>query len=68
MGPDIISAEALKSHIKVTEKLFYIQLKKICEEGQVLKDWEEEYLFMISKKGGLRECEDYRSITLLSIT
>ncbi|VDP72970.1 unnamed protein product, partial [Schistosoma mattheei] len=66
-GPDNISTEALKSDIEVTTNTIHLLFKKICEEEQVPMNWKERHLIQIPKKGDLSKCENYRSITLLSI-
>ncbi|VDP27311.1 unnamed protein product [Schistosoma curassoni] len=55
-GPDNIPAEALKADVA------------IWDEGQVLTEWKEGILIKIPKKGDLSNCDNYRGITLLSIT
>ncbi|KAK4471060.1 hypothetical protein MN116_000571 [Schistosoma mekongi] len=66
-GPDNILAEALKSDIDLTAKIFHVLFKKIWEEEQVPADWKEGCLIKIPKKGDLSKCDNYRGITLLSI-
>ncbi|VDP27536.1 unnamed protein product [Schistosoma curassoni] len=66
-GPDNIPAEALKSDVKVTTSMLYLLFKKIWEEEQVPMDWKEGHLIKIPKKD-LSKCENYRGITLLSVS
>ncbi|VDO89513.1 unnamed protein product [Schistosoma margrebowiei] len=67
-GPDNIPAEALKSDIEVTTNMLHLLFRKIWEEKQVPMDWKEGHLIKIPKKGDLSKCENYRGITLLSIS
>ncbi|CAI2724458.1 unnamed protein product [Schistosoma spindalis] len=66
-GSDNAPAETLKSDTEVTTNMLHLLSKKIWEEEQVPMDWKEGHLIKIRKKGDLRECENYRGITLLSI-
>ncbi|VDP43416.1 unnamed protein product [Schistosoma curassoni] len=67
--PDTMPAEALKSDREVTESMLYFLFRKIWEEKQVPQtDWKEKHLIKIPKKGYLSKFENYRGITLLSIT
>ncbi|CAH8567532.1 unnamed protein product [Schistosoma intercalatum] len=66
-GPDNIPAEALKEDVAATAKILHILFNKIWDEEQVPKDWKEGLLIKIPKKGDLSKCDNYRSITLLSI-
>lgn len=49
-----------------TEQLYKI-FKKIWEEEQIPKDWEEGTIIKIKKKGDSTICDNWRGITLLSI-
>ncbi|CAH8613024.1 unnamed protein product [Schistosoma curassoni] len=66
-GSDNIPAEALKADVAVTARILHILFNKIWDEEQVPKDWKEGLLIKIPKKGDLSKCDNYRSITLLSI-
>ncbi|VDP56196.1 unnamed protein product [Schistosoma curassoni] len=66
-GPDNIPAEALKADVAVTARILHIFFSNICYEEQVPTDWKEGHLIKIPKKDDLSKCDDYRSITLLSI-
>ncbi|CAH8651467.1 unnamed protein product [Schistosoma guineensis] len=64
-GPDNIPAEALKSDIEVTIDMLHL-FKKIWGEEQVPMDW-KGHLINIPKKD-LSKCENYRGITLMSVS
>ncbi|VDO55213.1 unnamed protein product [Schistosoma margrebowiei] len=66
-GTENILAEALKSDIELTTNILHLLFKKICEEEKVVMDWKEGQLIKIANKGDLRNCENYRGITLLSV-
>ena len=66
-GPDHIPAEALKAVVDTSVELLYPLFGKIWEEEEVPADWREGYLIKIPKKGDLRNCANYRGITLLSV-
>lgn len=67
-GPDYIPPEALKADIdssaRVLDKLF----TKIWTEERYPQDWKEGHIVKLPKKGDLRNCENYRGISLISIT
>ncbi|VDP05624.1 unnamed protein product, partial [Schistosoma curassoni] len=66
-GADNIPAEAPKADVAATARILHILFSKIWDEEQVPKDWKEGLLVKIPKKGDLSNCDNYRSITLLSI-
>ncbi|VDP78017.1 unnamed protein product, partial [Schistosoma curassoni] len=66
-GPDNIPAEILKADVTATARILHILFNKIWDEEQVPRDWKEGLLIKIPKKGDLRNCDNYRGITLLSI-
>ncbi|VDP73687.1 unnamed protein product [Schistosoma curassoni] len=68
VGPDNILAEALKSDIEVTTNMLHLLFKKIWEEEQVPMNWKEGHLIKTPKKEDLSKCENYRGITLLSVS
>ncbi|VDP37483.1 unnamed protein product [Schistosoma mattheei] len=67
-GPDNVPPEALKADVAATAKILHILFNKIWDEEQVPKDWKEGLLIKIPKKGDLSNCDNYRGITLLSIS
>ncbi|VDP78621.1 unnamed protein product, partial [Schistosoma curassoni] len=52
-GPDDIPSEAPKADIAATARILHILFNKIWDEEQVPKDWKEELLIKIPKKGDL---------------
>ncbi|VDP73631.1 unnamed protein product [Schistosoma mattheei] len=67
-GSDNTPAEAFKADEVITAKILHILFNKTWDEEQVPTDWKEGHLIKIPKKGYLNKCEDYRGITLLSIS
>ncbi|VDP61197.1 unnamed protein product [Schistosoma curassoni] len=67
-GPDNIPAEALKTDVAVTARILHYLFNKIWDGEQVPTDWKEGLLIKIPKKGDLSNCNNYRGITLLSIS
>ncbi|VDP69626.1 unnamed protein product [Schistosoma mattheei] len=65
VGPDNISADALKADVAVTARIFHILFSKIWDEEQIPIDWKEGHLIKIPGKGNLSKCDYYRGITLL---
>ena len=63
-GPGGIPAEALKASIDTSTEIIYKLLAKICDNEDIPKDWREGNLVKLPKKGGLRECSNYRGIML----
>jgi hypothetical protein len=46
--------------------MLYPLLEKIWKEEKIPKEWEEGLIIMISKKGDLSNCNNWRGIALLS--
>ena len=66
-GPDGINAEILKADLDASTNAMYDLISKIWEIEQIPKDWKEGHIIKLPKKGDLRECKNYRGITLLSV-
>jgi hypothetical protein len=45
----------------------YNLFKKIWEEENIPEEWKEGILIKLPKKGGLRDCNNYRGIMPLSV-
>ena len=65
-GPDEIPAEAIKADIETTVNMLYSLFSKICEKEEVPAQWKEGIIIKLPRKGGLRDCNSYRGIMLLS--
>jgi len=50
------------------EQKIYNLIRKIWQDEQMPKDWEEEIIYPIYKKGDGSVCSNYRGITLLNVT
>ena len=66
-GPDHIPPEALKADINTMMEILYKLFEAIWIEEVVPNDWKLGDLIKISKKGDLRNCDNYRGISLLSV-
>ena len=50
------------------EQKIYNLIRKIWQDEQMPKDWEEGIIYPIYKKGDRSVCSNYRGITLLNVT
>ena len=66
-GPDGILAEAIKADIETTTSMLYSLFSKIWEKEEVPAQWREGIMIKLPKKGGFRDCNNYRGIMLLSV-
>ena len=66
-GHDGIQAELLKSDIHYTSKKLQVIFNEIWEKEQTPTNWRRGLIFKIPKKGNLKECKNWRGITLLPI-
>ncbi|PVD21538.1 hypothetical protein C0Q70_17336 [Pomacea canaliculata] len=67
-GADGITAEMLKADINVTAPKLTEIFRQIWESGQVPVAWKTGLIFKLPKKGDLGDCNNWRGITLLSLT
>ena len=65
--PDRIPAEAIKADIETTTSLLHSLFSKIWEKEEVPAQWREGIMIKLPKKGGLKDCNNYRGIMLLSV-
>ena len=65
-GPDGIPSEAIKADLSTSTKTLHELFGKIWERDEIPDDWKEGYLVKLPKKGGLKECENWRGVMLLS--
>lgn len=66
-GIDSITAELLKAVIEFSTNKIHQLLKKIWKHEKIPKSWMEGLIIRLAKKGRLKECKNWRGITLLSI-
>ena len=67
-GADGVTAEMLKADVNVTAPILTEIFKQTWEEGQIPEAWKTGLIFKLPKKGDLGDCNNWRSITLLSLT
>ena len=67
-GEDNLPGELLKSDINQTTKVLHTLLNKIWESQTVPQEWKQGVLIKLPKKGDLSDCNNWRGITLLSVT
>jgi hypothetical protein len=66
-GIDGIQAELLKhGGDETTEKIQQL-CNRIWETGEVPRDWKDGIIIPLPKKGDLKDCNNWRGITLLSV-
>ena len=66
-GADGVTAEMLKADVNVTAPILTEIFKQIWE-GQIPEAWKTGLIFKLPKKGDLGDCNNWRGITLLSLT
>ena len=66
-GPGEIPPEALKADTITTSKALHALFKKIWTSEEMPKDWKYGHLIKLPKKGNLKECSNWRGITLFSV-
>ena len=49
-------------------EMLYSLFEEIWEKEEIPAEWKEGYLIKIPKKGDLSRCDNFRGITLLSVT
>ena len=67
-GVDDLPAELLKVNTQQTIEQLSIILNNIWQQETVPQEWQRGILIKIPKKGDLSKCENWRGITLLSVT
>ena len=67
-GADGICAEMLKVESQELPKILQEILQKIWETEEIPNDWKTGIIIKLPKKGDLSNCNNWRGITLLSIT
>ena len=67
-GADGVTAEMLEADVNVTAPILNEIFKQIWEEGRIPEAWKTGLIFKLPKKGDLGDCNNWRGITLLSLT
>ena len=66
-GADHIQAELLKANIIDTSERIKEILDEVWTKEKVPKSWKKGLIVKLPKKGNLKECKNWRGITLLSV-
>jgi len=66
-GIDGISAELLKCSKKGAVKQLHLLINVIWKEQCLPENWKKSLIVKVPKKGDLTQCDNYRSISLLSV-
>ena len=66
-GIDGIQAELLKHGGEETARKILQLCNRIWETGEVPRDWRDGVIIPLPKKGDLKDCNNWRGITLLSV-
>jgi len=66
-GPDRIPREILKEEYKCTENRLYELIIQIWNEERIPLSWVEVLICPIHKKGDVRNCENFREISLVNV-
>ena len=66
-GPDEMPPTALKADTSMKSKALHALFKKIWTSEEMSNDWKHGHLIKFPKKGNLKECFNWRGITLLSV-
>ena len=65
-GLDNIPAELLKHGCTETTKVLTVVCQKVWEEKRWPKDWTRSLVIPLPQKGNLKQCQNYRTISLIS--
>ena len=66
-GLDGVPAEALKVNMVSTANILHSLFKKIWDKAEAPDEWKEGFIIQFPKTSNLRECDNYRGITILSV-
>ena len=66
-GIDSITAELLKADIVFSAKKIHQLMTKIWQHERIPNSWMRGLIIKIAKKGNLKDCKNWRGITLLSV-
>ena len=67
-GEDGVCAEMLKAEEQVTPQILQRILQDIWDKEDIPSDWKKGVIVKLPKKGDLTDCNNWRGITLLSLT
>ena len=65
LGIDSITAELLRAHTVVSANKVHELVEKVWRHDKIPDEWKKG-LIKLPKKGNLKECKNWRGITLLS--
>ena len=65
---DRVTAEMLKAEKQMTPKLLATIFNNIWQDEQAPDEWNHDLIVKLKKKGDLGNCDNWRGITLLSLT
>ena len=65
-GVDNVPSELLKSGGEATTTVLTAICQKIWEMKECLKDWTQLLIIPLPKKGNLKQCQNYHTISLIS--
>ena len=65
-GVDNIPSELLKNGGEATTKILTAICKKIWETKEWLMEWTQSLVIPLPQKGSLKQCQNYRTINLIS--
>ena len=63
---DVITSELISSGVEGTVKALTALCQKIWEKMKWPKEWTKSLVIPLPKKGSLRQCHNYRTISLAS--
>ena len=66
-GVDSITAELLKAHKELSAAKVHQLLEKVWKHEKIPDKWKRGLIIKLPKKGNLKECKNWRGITLLSV-
>ena len=66
-GEDLIQAELLKADVRYTGNKIHELLTEIWKEEKVPINWKKGLIVKLPKKGNLKNCKNWRGITLLPV-
>ena len=66
-GIDSITADILKADIDFSTMKIHRLLEKIWRHEKIPNNWKRGLIIKLAKKGNLKECKNFRGITLLSV-
>ena len=67
-GQDGVCAEMLKAEEQVTPRILQRILQDVWDTEEIPEDWKKGVVVKLPKKGDLGNCNNWRGITLLSLT